>query len=202
MNKLKASIVSFIKLKASTLPMVKLKASVRRTVILMGSVSEFTRSLSMRIFITPIVEVYSKAYARRNARINIKSKVSIVVRMKAMKNLIANISNNSIVTARMSATKEAKANIFVLPIFGKRTILGFMDLKTLDDLDNLTLDDIEFTEGIVANVIKRTLFSVKLISNVSIDMYMFKYRKLEELDSMILGDLDILTLKDVEEVAS
>ena len=200
MANLKGSIEESIKVLGSTKSINKLKGSLKQIYILAGSVVEFTKSLSARVIIQPITNVYSKINMMRVARANIEPKVSVFAKMVGYKNTIVNITTQSNLSVRGSVFKNINVNINASPIFGKRTELGLLDDKTLDDMDAQTLDGLEFSEGVVVNVVKNTRMDILGVIKLDVIAYTLRRTKLQDIDSETLGTLDIKTLEEIEDI--
>lgn len=200
MKKITASILESIVSKASINTVNILKGSIRTVISLAGSVSEFTISLTARAFIFPIVNLYTKVTMNRNAKTNVTVFTNVNARVIGDKRSKANVLSTSELQVNSSVTKNAIANIYANHIFGKKTPLGILDLKTLDELDSQSLEDIEFTEGVICNVIKSIYTNINGIFEVSATGYTLKYTKLQDIDNITLGVLDLLTLEEIEEV--
>lgn len=199
MAKLKASIKSEEKLSGSITNQYSFSGSIQTVIKLLGSVDSFVRSLSMKLFIYPIVNIYTKVTVDRYGRANLNPIVNIIARIKGFKYVKTNILSIVNIYAKARVRRNANVEINFRPIFGKETTLGTLDSMSLDDLDTLLLGEMEFTEGVLVNVIKKFKVDFLPIVEISAIAYIVQYTKLETLDPQLLEDLDAINLGDLEE---
>jgi hypothetical protein len=65
-------------------------------------------------------------------------------------------------------------------------------------MDESTLGELEFTEGIYANVIKNASVNIFGIAEITTNVYMIRYNKLQQFDDMTLGSIDEMTLDELD----
>lgn len=165
-----------------------------------GSVTNFIRSLVIRIIISPKSNILSKFSVNKNLKTNINLMSNLVTKFYGIKH-ITGMDINSIanVNVNIRIFRNMKISIQGQPIFGKNTNIGLIDGLILDDLDLLSLGELEFTEGVTMNVVKQAKSNIFGIAEVSSTLYVLRYTKLNDIDDLTLDNLDTMTLESIEE---
>jgi len=197
---LKASIKEIFNLKGSTTSVSILKGSVKSVYSLLGSVESFVRSLTIRIFVQPISNIYTNSVVDRYMKVLINGKSNIISRANVFRNMVdVDIVTKSNIVVNSNVLRNAQFEVIGRPIFGRETTLDLLDSLTLDEMDELTLGDFEFTEGIYANVIKNATVNIFGIAEITTITVVVRYTKLDDIDSMTLDELDSFMLGEIDE---
>lgn len=201
MANLKGSIKTTENLNGNIKEQHNLNGLIKITHRLLGSVDKFLRSLTIRIFIQPIANIYTSVMVYRNLRATIQPKANVYSTLMAMRNLSdINIIAKSNISITARAVRNMTVNINGSPIFGRETTLELLDNMTLDQMDDLTLEELEFTEGIYVNVIKNAKMNIFGIAEISATVYTIRYRILNDIDELTLDDIDEMTLDELDEI--
>lgn len=200
MANLKGSVKTTEELKGSVKKEFILQGSITKIYHLVGRVESFLRSLTIRAFIQPVASLYANVIAYRYAKANMMSKSSLYARLitlREIKNL--NITARSSITFNPQTDRNVTAVIQARSVFGKDTILELVDNFTLDQLDNSTLGELEFTQGVYVNVVKSVTANILSVAQITANVYTFRYNKLELFDDSTLDSIDSTTLNDLDE---
>ena len=199
MANLKGSIESVFSVLGNIVKENRLVGGIKSTYSLLGSVETFARSFSIRVFLKPMAVIYTSVFVNRFMKTFLNSKSNIYTRLKAYKNMKnVHITSKSSVVVRIGALKRIKININANPIFGKESDIEILDSFSLDQMDEVTLGDLEFTEGIYANVIKSISVSILGMADINTNIYIVRYNKLQQFDDMTIGSIDEMTLDELD----
>jgi hypothetical protein len=179
---------------------VSLAGSIVQTRRMIGRLESLARSKFLRFFVQPAVSIYASLSIDLYMKAFIQTQSSIYSRFMAYKNMTGvAITSKAEISFKASALRNIKINVNAKPIFGKQRILEILDALTLDQMDLQTLEGLEFTEGVVVNVIKNTNLQIMGVASVEIETYVIRYDRLDSLDDMTLNTLDSLTLDEVDQ---
>lgn len=198
MLNLKGNTLREIILKSNLKTIELFNATYNKTINLIGSVEQFTQTFSIKMFVQPIVNIYSKININRYAKTNIFPKISLFARLSSFKPIISSVQVKLQILASAYVRKNIKSTINFRPIIGKDVTLGSIDSLMLSELDVISLGNIGFTEGVRMNVVKNTLVNVLQSVEIYVDATLIKYLTLGYHDSNTLGSLDGMTLGEMD----
>jgi len=159
--------------------MSRLKASTNKTLILYGSVSRFIKSVLIKTFIKPVVNIYSKINMQRNGKASIDTKVKINTRMKGTKPLKSTIQPIVLISTKAYTNKPMKANIDIVSVIGH-------------------VSDSAFIKGVRAIMSRKISANIQSRVEFTSDCLKVSYRTLDQLDNLTLDSLDNLTLGEID----
>jgi len=198
MANFKGSIRSFIQMKGTISKELRLNGTIKKTLTFIGSVPNFVKSLSVRFLLFPRFSIVANSMVLRFLRSNLISKFTISARSSVQKNMIAHITGKVVITANLMVYKYITRTIQMRFIMGYDTTLKVLDPFLLSALDTLTLQEMEFSEGVRMEVIKNILVALSPQVAVEASAITLRYIKLSELDSLTLGYLDNFTLNELD----
>ena len=81
---------------------------------------------------------------------------------------------------------------------GKITKLFVLDKMKLSEMDNKTLSELDPLEGLTLKYTMRLFGNIKNTIKTNINLVLYKYTKLNEVDNLKLSDMDNLILKNID----
>ena len=143
-----------------------------------------------------IAEVSMKLF--KSMSIDSTVKFNAFMTFMAKKKLQIDATTN--LNATVSLLKRMKMEIYSTSEFvmKKDRILGELDELTLGDMDVITLGDLGFYYGVNFILLKKLAAESTLELTATMGLSMYYYNRLEDWDGFTLGDLDTMTLGEMD----
>lgn len=128
----------------------------------------------------------------------IKSNIKTIVHFKMIKKYTVEINQ----TIKTKITFLAKKKIYGTSKsgfrIGKITILDMLDKFTFAEIDNKTLSQLGFTEGVFLKIKKKILGKSKFAIATTINLNKYRYGKFLDYDNLTFSDLDSKTFSELD----
>jgi hypothetical protein len=152
------------------------------------------------ISIRSTIEFASNVVLKMNKKFNILSALEmnsiLIFALKSIISIDSKIDFNS--TLSLKTSKKLNISSSAEFLVGTDRILRDIDSLLLDELDLLTLEEVGFIEGIIFVLSKKIPIDSDVEFNTILDFLGYYYEKLQDHDSKLLGDMDSLTLEELD----
>lgn len=154
------------------------------------------------ITIKSIVNVTTNIMFKIHSKLNIISKANIntIIGFAIKSNMVIDNKAEAKTNILFRENKKFAIDSNVISEVKREQLLEELDNLTLDEMDIQTLEQLDYVKGLRMIMQKK----INIISNPTcastLNLLMYYYNKLEDIDDLTLDDLDTLTLDEIDRV--